>query len=76
MLRQLDIILYTLTKDEYIGEGSSKCWGGGGHKVLVVVITPFGVLLLVYKADAPRARKRPRARPQQHDKMCDNVTTR
>ena len=41
----------------------------------VVVITPFGVLLLIYKADAPRARKRPRVRPckpQQHDKRCDN----
>ena len=38
----------------------------------VVVITPFGVMLLVYKADS---RKRPRARPckpQQHDKRCDN----
>ena len=61
MLRQLDIILYTLTKDEYIGEGSSKMLGGGGgggegHKVLVVVITPFGVLLLVYKADASARR--------------------
>ena len=47
----------------------------GAIFLYVVVITPFGVLLLIYKGDAPRARKRPRARPckpQQHDKRCDN----
>ena len=37
----------------------------------VVVITPFGVLLLVYKADVPRGRP---CKPQQHDKRCDNYS--
>ena len=50
------------------------------HKFLatqesIMYICMYVVVITLYKADAPRARKRPRVRPckpQQHDKRCDN----
>ena len=56
----------------WVGMGVCGCVP---NHLYVVVITPFGVLLLIYKADALRARKRLRVRPckpQQQDKRCDN----
>ena len=44
--------------------------------IYVYVITPFGVVLLVYSPDSPRARSARGGRadkPQHHDKRCDKM---
>ena len=46
------------------------------NKQLVYVITPFGVVLLVYSPDSPRARSARGGmadKPQHHDKRCDKM---
>ena len=49
---------------------------GDGERVYVYVITPFGVVLLVYPPDSPRARSARGGRadkPQHHDKRCNKM---